>query len=170
MFPANQPLLLSLVILPYLQQDHPSRGDNEPDLSQLASDSQPQQHSEQQPPHQSQSQKSSAPIKACNIHFDQDTTLLPSISILKPLMGIDPNLPQNLETFFTMNYETVSCVHLFYACRSQCTSTRVSSRPCAASDSMFICRFSLSLLFNTVRASILRGKQHRPSHCTCGQP
>lgn len=33
---------------------------------------------------------------------------LPSISILKPLMGIDPNLQQNLETFFTMNYETVN--------------------------------------------------------------
>ena len=32
---------------------------------------------------------------------------LPSISILKPLMGRDPNLQQNLETFFTMNYETV---------------------------------------------------------------
>lgn len=35
---------------------------------------------------------------------------LPSISILKPLMGVDPNLLQNLETFFTMNYETVGCL------------------------------------------------------------
>lgn len=41
--------------------------------------------------------------------------LMPKVSILKPLMGVDPHLATNLETFFTMNYprqcyEVLFCV------------------------------------------------------------
>lgn len=40
----------------------------------------------------------------------QPYSKLPGVSLLKPLKGVDPNLINNLETFFELDYPKVSVV------------------------------------------------------------
>ncbi|XP_070564425.1 ceramide glucosyltransferase-like isoform X2 [Ptychodera flava] len=55
----------------------------------------------------------------CRIHCNRKPVglvreELPGVSILKPLVGVDPNFAENLETFFTLDYpkyELLLCVH-----------------------------------------------------------
>ncbi len=57
--------------------------------------------------------------RRCRLHRKVEPSVLlgelPGVSIVKPLMGIDPFLETNLESHFLMNYPKVQFPLIFYA-------------------------------------------------------
>lgn len=57
------------------------------------------------------------PLLFSRLHLNKKATdkqpysKLPGVSLLKPLKGVDPNLINNLETFFELDYPKVSAMN-----------------------------------------------------------